>query len=106
MATKSLNDRVEAATDIVNEAREALDGARLRGEEIAVAIKKLSKVADRLRGLLEDVGEIADEIEGAIGAVDDELESMQELQLESHVDALEKASDTLDEVSQLELEGE
>jgi ABC-type transporter Mla subunit MlaD len=103
MATKSLNDRVDKAVDIVNEAREALDGARLQGEEIAAATKKLSKVADRLRKLLKDVGEIADDIEEALGAIDSELESMQDLKLEAHVDALETAAEVLDDVSQLEL---
>lgn len=104
MATKSLNARVEKALDAVNEAREAMDGARLQGDEIATATETLTKVSGRLRQLLDDVGEIADEIEGALSAIDSEIESMQDLKLGFHVDALEKAADTLEELSQLELD--
>lgn len=104
MATKSLNARVDKALDIVTEAREAMDGARLQGEEIATATKTLTKVSERLRRLLEDVGEIADEIEGALSTIDSEIESMQDLKIGVHVDALEKAAETLEELGQLELD--
>ena len=106
MATKSLNARVETALDAVNEARDAVDGADLSGKEIATAAKALLKAADRLRKALEEVAEIFDELTEALSAVESELETHADLKLDTHVDALEKAAETIDEVSQLDLESE
>jgi methyl-accepting chemotaxis protein len=101
---KSLNARVEQAVDSVHEAREALDGACLQNEELKESVQRLSKAASKLRDLLENVGELFDDLESALSTIDDALDSLQELKLDAHVDALAETADTLEEVNALDLE--
>jgi len=103
---KGLNERVDDALIAVSDAREAMDGAHSQGEDLGASVKKLSREAGRLRKLLEGVGEIFDDIDSALSTIESELESLQELKLEAHVDALEEVAATLEDVSGIELESE
>jgi t-SNARE complex subunit (syntaxin) len=103
---KGLNERVIEALDIVNEASEALDGARIQGDEMRAAFKKIAKPLARLRKLFEDMAEAVDDLDDALGSIDSELENEKDLKLEPHVDALEVAAETLEQVMTLDLESE
>ncbi len=103
---KSLNDQVEEAVDIVNEARDALETALLSNKELIDVARKLRKAAASLQRTLEHVSDVLGDFTEVISALDSELETQTELKLEAHTVALEKVTDTLDELSQLDLETE
>jgi methyl-accepting chemotaxis protein len=103
---KSLNDQVEDAVDSVNEARGALETALVSRKDLIDVARKLRKAAVSLQKSLEHVSDVIDEITEAINSLDTELETQDELKLETHVDALENVTDTLEELSQLDLESE
>lgn len=97
MATKSLNDRVEKALDAVTDARDALESARDQDEDLGKAVRQMRK-------LLVSLGEIVEDATDTLATIESELEARQALKLGSHVSPLDTAADTLEELSQLELD--
>jgi len=103
---KSLSERTDEALDIINEAREALDGASLQQDALRPVVQKLTKSMERLRKAYEDLGDAMDDVDEALAALDAEQEEQEDLKLGKHVDALETAAATLDELSNVDFEEE
>jgi ABC-type transporter Mla subunit MlaD len=101
---KSLNDRMQEASETIASVQDALNSAASANEDCRKATRVLVKSIDRLRKLLEDVGEIFDEVTDALGSLESALEEQTDLGLEKHVESLEDAGVTVDEVNELELD--
>src|ERR1700754_3753711 len=103
---KSLNDRIDAALDSVNEATETLRTTYAIQTDLGKAAHTLRAAAEQLREAMEEVGELIDGVKEALETIDSEIENLHDLELPMRIKSLEVSYDAIELVSQMELEEE